>query len=173
MNINLGCGNDYREGYYNVDINRNIKADCYKDVSLFLEEAETKSAKYILASHILEHIPTEDIPKAMNNLFRILKDDGILEITVPDFTTKYGLIDPTHKSIWTDQTIDYWCKKNDILKYFNIRFYKLAQLCWGFDMEHMNITWLLGKQGNDVEYNKAMRDLLAESVRNFMISELL
>ena len=34
--LNLGCGTDYRKGYINVDVSRNIKVDVLADLNLGL-----------------------------------------------------------------------------------------------------------------------------------------
>lgn len=32
MKINIGCGRDYREGWINIDISTDCKADEYRDI---------------------------------------------------------------------------------------------------------------------------------------------
>jgi len=42
------------------------------------------SAAAVYSSHCLEHLPRSDVPKALNNTFRMLKGGGIFRLIVPD-----------------------------------------------------------------------------------------
>jgi SAM-dependent methyltransferase len=42
------------------------------------------SAVAVYSSHCLEHLPRSDIPRALNNTFRMLEDGGVFRLIVPD-----------------------------------------------------------------------------------------
>lgn len=86
MNINLGSGFDYRKGWCNVDY-ANIKCDVKHDVNVFPYPFKDNIADYILASAILEHLPIPNQSKLIMECYRILKENGILKIIVPHFTS--------------------------------------------------------------------------------------
>ena len=44
---------------------------------------ETASVDYILSSHMLEHVPTENVTETLREWLRVLKTDSYLVVTVP------------------------------------------------------------------------------------------
>jgi predicted SAM-dependent methyltransferase len=81
-NINLGCGNDLRKDFFNVDIHRFHKPDLVSDVTE-LKELPSNCFKYALANDILEHIPRHRTLNTLKEWNRILCIDGKLELRVP------------------------------------------------------------------------------------------
>jgi len=79
IKLNLGSGNDYREGWVNVDIAGDYKVDVVADLSEQFPFADN-SVDEILASDILEHFIKEDGEKFLRECYRILKVDGVLTI---------------------------------------------------------------------------------------------
>ena len=68
----------YKENYITGDIEEG-RADCIVDITDIC--FEDNSFEYVIANHILEHIPDE--AKAMQELKRVLKDSGTLIISFP------------------------------------------------------------------------------------------
>lgn len=82
LKLHLGCGPDYKDGYTNVDIRKEVRADLHADVrKLPLEDA---SADEILARNILEHFPIAETVTILGEWRRILKPGGVLMVIVPD-----------------------------------------------------------------------------------------
>lgn len=110
LRLNIGCGNDYREGYVNVD--RSDAAKC--DLIVNLEEGklpyEDESVDYILCNHVLEHI--NNLIPLMNEFHRIIKPDGILHIEVPRAGSISHWKDPTHVRGFVRQTFKYFAEWN-------------------------------------------------------------
>ncbi len=105
MKLNLGCGQDIREGYVNYDIKpiADVCGNCeeglpFKD-GVFEE---------IVASHILEHI--HDLRALKRELWSVLKDGGELIVTVPDYTSPDAWGDDTHCRAFSNQSFfqDFW-----------------------------------------------------------------
>lgn len=95
--VNLGCGEDYREGELNVD----AVPDCHPDVVVDLGSTPwpfpNDSFTYVRAYHVFEHL--DEPVAALEESARILKPGGTLEARVP-----IGLdarADPDHKTEWT------------------------------------------------------------------------
>lgn len=103
--LNLGCGDDIRNGWVNLDLPDNPDAD----VNVDLEEAKLpfkdNSVLLIEASHVLEHIHNY-IP-LMKELHRVLVLGGILHIRVPEFPCAASIADPTHVRYFTPQSFEY------------------------------------------------------------------
>jgi SAM-dependent methyltransferase len=98
--LNLGCGHDYREGMINVDSSGtkcDIECDLAKDKLPF----DDASVDYILASHLLEHLP--DFGLIMNECHRVLKPGGLFDIIVP-LPCEAFWRDPTHIRPYTAST---------------------------------------------------------------------
>ncbi|MFN3704675.1 MAG: class I SAM-dependent methyltransferase [Thermoflexales bacterium] len=94
MRLNLGCGNDYRQGYINVDRVPGV-ADIVHDLDEFPYPWPDHSVDEILMRHVLEHL--QDIRKVMDELWRLLKPGGRLTIYVPHFSNFHALTHPEHR----------------------------------------------------------------------------
>ena len=108
IRLNLGAGYNYKHGFINID-----KDDKYKiDLKLDLEEAklpyEDNSVEIIYASHVLEHIKNY-IP-LMKEIHRVLKNEGILYILVPEFPCESAVADPTHVRFFVPASFYLWTK---------------------------------------------------------------
>ncbi len=84
--VNLGCGNNWREGWINIDVVSNspyVKAyDLRKGIPL-----ENESADFVYSSHMLEHLGKREAENFIRECFRVLKKGGIIRIAVPDLET--------------------------------------------------------------------------------------
>ena len=103
--LNLGCGFDYREGYINCDMFKEVNPDIVLNLEAKLP-FEDNSIEEVLANHILEHI-TFFIP-LMHELHRILKVGGIIKIRTPFYSTWGQFNDPTHVRFFTPFTFNYF-----------------------------------------------------------------
>ena len=59
--LNLGCGNDYKEGWVNLEntdgyIDRKYKADVFHDLNKYPYPFKSNEFDLILASHLVEHL---------------------------------------------------------------------------------------------------------------------
>lgn len=84
VKLNLGCGNDYRKGYINVDRLSTEKVDVVHDLDVFPYPFKTGSVDKILMYDILEHL--SDCERVVTECYRILKKGGILIIKVGHFS---------------------------------------------------------------------------------------
>ena len=91
--LNVGCGPENRpkiKGFDNddwkeirFDIDKNVNPDIegtLTDMSL----VKTRSVDAVYSSHNIEHIYPHEVPIALKEFYRVLKDDGIVVITCPD-----------------------------------------------------------------------------------------
>ena len=92
--LNLGSGEDYKEGFVNVDWQPLAKADVEHNLNSFPYPFEANSFDYIEAFHILEHL---DRPfDVMRELHRILKPEGELVVRVPHFSRGFTHAEHAH-----------------------------------------------------------------------------
>jgi hypothetical protein len=146
MLLNLGCSDDLKLGYVNVDncIPYQFAAELLTDAaisqlkygmfqsqdkSFFLQDLterwkfEDSSADEIYAKDVFEHISNSDFPGnkgkiwVMNESYRVLKSNGVLEMLVPCVHLRDGRVnlgafaDPTHASFWTHDDRYYFCEE--------------------------------------------------------------
>lgn len=108
MRIALGCGKREKTGFVGLDIvdfGWNKIWDATKDDLPF----DGGVAEFIEMENFLEHIERKHWIRLMNECNRVLKPNGILEITVPDAAKSMDVAmgDITHVSLFTRATIPY------------------------------------------------------------------
>ena len=94
MKLNLGSGNNPKEGFINIDRVKTDKVDLVFDLNDFPYPFKDNSVDEIYCRHFLEHL--NDFDTALREFHRILKKEGTLEIIVPDFSSANAFV-PEHK----------------------------------------------------------------------------
>ena len=81
VKLNLGCGNAKLDDWVNIDINP--RADMVVD---FRNGLPFKNCSFqcIYSEHVLEHFTYERGQTLLKECYRILSDDGIMRIAMPD-----------------------------------------------------------------------------------------
>ena len=107
VKLNLGCHKTIKPGYTNVDKDHypgvDMVSDCF-DLNL-----PENYADEIYASNILEHAPHRETVNVLKHWHSILKEGGVLKLSVPDFEVivkaynEMGLCDWVRNQIWGDQ----------------------------------------------------------------------
>lgn len=125
--LEIGCSVGYlleiakKEGFepYGVELNpaavdfaNNMLGGVVKNKTLQEANFDENYFDVVVMNHVLEHIP--DIPELLNEIHRILKADGILVISVPNFGSLiariqeerwYGLVPAQHLWQFTPETL--------------------------------------------------------------------
>lgn len=83
--LNLGCGEGKVKGAINIDINARSNPDIIADIRRRLPY-ESSSIDQILLYHTIEHIEKRYHQDMLREFNRILKSDGILHLSYPEFT---------------------------------------------------------------------------------------
>ena len=109
MKINIGCGNDIRPDFVNLDVANLKGVNIVHDVNTLPLPFKKEAADYILCLDLLEHINYVDFLKDVN---RILKKGGEVEIRVPHFTSRFNFIDPTHIIKYSIQTFEFFLENS-------------------------------------------------------------
>jgi len=91
--LHVGCGhlNKFRcKGFDNdnwkeirLDIDENVNPDIVGTLT-DMKLVETGSVDAVYSSHNIEHIFPHEVPIALREFYRVLKEDGIVVITCPD-----------------------------------------------------------------------------------------
>ncbi|MHA1279612.1 MAG: class I SAM-dependent methyltransferase [Candidatus Helarchaeota archaeon] len=82
MNLHIGCGEVYFDGWVNIDKDSE-KADKKHDARKRLPYKDN-SVDFIYNEHFIEHITVEDAIKILIDFYRVLKPEGVLRIATPD-----------------------------------------------------------------------------------------
>jgi len=106
VKLNLGSLDRYMEGFISVDICEPADVVCDLRGPWFPDS--DSSVDEVFAADVFEHLP--DKIHTMNELWRVLKPNGIAKIQVPHASEgDGGHCDPTHKSYWTTSDFEYFC----------------------------------------------------------------
>jgi len=137
--LNLGCGADYRESndetrWLNVDISPNIRTDQIVDGFKVPYPFEDQQFDGVLAQDFLEHVPHTIFDKdfrpipvdgfilVLDEIWRILKPNGILEARCPSPNVYFNCFaDPTHQRVVFPQSFEwYFTTKGPFSFYTNL-----------------------------------------------------
>ena len=113
MKLNLGCGNNKKPGYINVDKFTACHPDEQVDLEHFPWPWADHSVDEILLNHVLEHLgaTTEIYFGVIRELYRICADKARIVITVPHPRHDNFLHDPTHVRAITPQGLELFSRK--------------------------------------------------------------
>src|SRR3989344_7552220 len=129
--LNLGCGNDIKQGWVNLDSDKLPGVDVVRNIEELPLPFGDGEFDEILANDILEHV--EYIP-VLKDLHRVLKPGGKLKARVPHFTSKNNFADPTHKKMFSVVTFDFFVKNTIFSKpkdreyYFDFHFDRISKI---------------------------------------------
>ncbi len=102
MKLNLGCGEDYKQGWINLDSRDNIKTDVKHDLEKFPYPFKPNTFEEVYVSHVLEHL--NDPIKALKELVRISKNNGKIIVKVPHATSYSNFSSIQHKSSFVENS---------------------------------------------------------------------
>ncbi len=102
--LNLGCGEDYKSGWINLDFRKNVNADIKHDLNKIPYPFKNNSFNEILLKMILEHL---DNPiKVLREVIRISKENAKIKIIVPHAFSYANNTDLQHKSRFTENSFE-------------------------------------------------------------------
>jgi len=110
MKLHLGCGNDKKEGYLNLDSSKEVKPDKVWNLEKTPLPFKDDSFEEILANHVLEHI--NNFVPLVHEMNRISKNGAKIIIRVPFYSTWGQYNDPTHVRFFSPWTFNYFNKGN-------------------------------------------------------------
>jgi ubiquinone/menaquinone biosynthesis C-methylase UbiE len=90
VKLHIGCGKRYIPGFVHVDVTPHPHVDHVTDARQ-LTFAENESVDFVYAAHILEHFGRYEFRSVLAEWFRVLKPNGVLRLSVPDFKACAGI----------------------------------------------------------------------------------
>lgn len=97
--LNLGCGNMILAYAINHDLMKREGVDEVWDLNVLPWPWEDNSFDYVIAKAVLEHLQ-HDLLTSMNELWRILAPEGIVEIKLPYWKSEASYNDLTHRYVY-------------------------------------------------------------------------
>ena len=162
--IDLGCGDWKPEGFIGVDIAPRPNVDVVANLNSRFPFPDS-SADVIRAHDVIEHL--EDRIHTMNELWRVAKPDGVIDIRVPSTDGRGAFQDPTHISFWNINSFMYYSieypaylKLNQIYGFkgaFKIE--SLEHERSEGDVVHVRALLRAAKQSGDEKYNDYINEL--------------
>lgn len=107
MRLNLGCGNDYREGFVNVDSGM-CRCDVSHDLFMFPWPLPDNEAGVVVIKHLMEHVPKDKFISFMRELYRVSEPSATIIIESPYALSDNFMTDPTHTMPITVRTFDFF-----------------------------------------------------------------
>lgn len=127
--LNFGCGEDYREGWVNLDVAKLPRVDVVHDMNRFPYPFQDGEFDHVLARHVLEHVPhhlpglsKDGFLVVMEEMHRILKPGGTLEVISPHYRADTAWLDPTHTRVLHPDVFSYFDPSGKWSFYSNARF---------------------------------------------------
>jgi len=111
IKLNLGCENDIKKGFVNIDIDESPGVDLVWDLNKIPLPFKNNSVEYILCSHTLMHL--NNPYKFLLEMHRICKKSAIIDLFVPHFS---GF--PVYADFGAKKGVSYfafgenWCNKD-------------------------------------------------------------
>lgn len=107
--LNVGAGMT-SEGDVTLDVLAHVNPDVQATATHLPFGAE--SFDTVLMDQVLEHVPHDDVPGVLSEVYRVLVPGGTLEVSLPHAATRLADQDPTHRSRWTYRTPEYYTDGN-------------------------------------------------------------
>ncbi|WP_254047990.1 class I SAM-dependent methyltransferase [Synechococcus sp. BDU 130192] len=114
LKLHLGCGHKILPDYINVDKYGN--PDVVFDLETFPWPWENDSVVEIVMHHVLEHLgqDTNTYLKIIQEIYRICKNQAVIDIQVPHHRHDNFIIDPTHVRPITVEGLTMFSKKANL-----------------------------------------------------------
>lgn len=109
MKLDLGCGENKREGFVGVDIVPGAQVDIVLDLEKYpWEQFPDSSVDEICSSHYVEHVG--DLVAFMDEVWRIAKPGALITWVAPYYSSMRAMQDPTHKNFISENTWNYFSR---------------------------------------------------------------
>ena len=83
MKLNLGCGTYRKEGFINIDIDKDCSPDLVLNLGRDTLPYPNDSVDHVISNHFLEHITRDESDHLMKELYRVCKSGAIIEFCCP------------------------------------------------------------------------------------------
>jgi SAM-dependent methyltransferase len=127
IRLDIGCGEAKQPNWVGMDRRKVKGVDIVHDAQDFPYPFEDESCFQVLLSHLWEHIEPKNRIDLMNEIWRIMKPDGQLLISVPYYLSLGACQDPTHYTCPNEATFTYFDPKLPLYNVYKPKPWKLVQ----------------------------------------------
>lgn len=119
--LSVGCGRQPPDpNVVRLDKASNLEPDVVWDLDKIPYPFNDSSFSEIECFDVIEHL--ENIPKTLEEFYRILEPKGLLKITTPHFSCANSYVDPTHRWHLSYFSFDYFCEGHNLSYYSSARY---------------------------------------------------
>jgi SAM-dependent methyltransferase len=93
--LDVGCGSAKLPGAVGIDISEETDADIVHDLDVFPYPLEDSSFDFVVMQDVIEHV--REPMRVVEELHRVLKPGGRLQLRTPHFSSVLAYGDPTHE----------------------------------------------------------------------------
>jgi len=129
-----------------------IKHSDHIDVAWDLEEFpwpwKDEEFEKIVAVDVFEHLALET-PQWLDECWRILEPQGVLDMRLPAWDNPLSYRDPTHRRVFHEETFYYWDKRTDLFRDFGSYYFEESDKWWRCERimrEHTDLRFTLVKE---------------------------
>jgi len=97
--VHIGCGKTNSPEFINVDARPLAHVHIVTDDITSLSDFSDGTVDLVYMCHILEHIKRNDLKNVLSEMKRVLKDGGVLRLSVPDFDKLIDAYNASNKDI--------------------------------------------------------------------------
>lgn len=101
--LDVGCGSAKTPGAVGLDISPDTEADVVHDLNVFPYPIADSSFDHVLMQDVLEHV-MEPV-RVLEELHRVLRPGGRLQVRTPHFSSLLAYSDPTHQHYFSSLAI--------------------------------------------------------------------
>ena len=130
IKLDLGCGSSKQNGFCGMDIRKVSGVDIVHDIEDTPYPLPNECCSMILASHVMEHICPKKHIRVMNELWRIMKPEGQLWVSLPYMGSQGFNQDPTHCHSYNQATPLYFDPMPENLPQENVLYNVYRPLPW-------------------------------------------
>jgi SAM-dependent methyltransferase len=121
MKLSVGSGRRAPEpGLIKLDKCSRVNPDVVWNLDEFPYPFDDSFFSEIECLDVIEHL--QDIPRTIEEFYRILEPGGLLRITTPHFSCANSYIDPTHKWHLSWSSFGYFCEGHDLDYYSEAKY---------------------------------------------------
>jgi SAM-dependent methyltransferase len=101
--LDVGCGSKKWPGAVGLDISEDTDADVVHDLNEFPYPLQDDSFDQVLMQDVLEHV--RDPIRVMDELHRVCRPGGRIQLRTPHFSSMLAYSDPTHTHYFSAEAI--------------------------------------------------------------------
>jgi hypothetical protein len=151
IRLDIGCGGGKQPNWVGMDLRKLPGVDIVHDVQRFPWPIPDGIVLQALCSHLWEHIEPKYRITFMNEIWRVMKLDGQLLISVPYYSSFGACQDPTHYPCPNEATFTYFDPAYPLYQIYQPKPWKVVANDYRYNG---NLEVILEKRGKEFEGKK-------------------